>query len=316
MKSLRVFLFVLSIFFLFSSCQSTTKTETAIREGVQVGDVFKYRFHIYNEGKVGLGEKKMNQRMEQKQEVGFEIKEKTQADNHLVDFVMQHIEVNMSSTVDGAPVGPAIAFNSSTDETTENPGFLLLQGLIGHPSMITLDSDGVILSIDGLEEKIDSLFSQNTIPGAQQFMTQMKEGFNEEAMKIQLGELMNLKTLDKKIGDSWEQIVDVAVIPTLVSKLHKTYTLKERKDGNAILEITGTVKSDPTGTISLGGLQHQYDIEGTFSGKIIVEEKNGWMVSSNVEQIMSGKMTSTGPSMGGEQTSNFYSEVNSDIERL
>ena len=193
---------------------------------------------------------------------------------------------------------------------------MLLQGLIGHHNTITVAPNGAILSIDGLEEKIDSLFSENTIPGAEQFMMQMKESFNEEAMKVQLGELMNLSTLDKQIGDSWEQIVDIAVIPTLVNKLHKTYTLQDRKDGNAILDITGIVEVDPTGTISFGAQQFQYDVDVTFKGKIIVEEKNGWMVAATIEQIMSGKMTGTGPSMGGEQTTNFYSEMDTNIERF
>lgn len=316
MKISQVFLFIVSIVFLFNSCQSTTKTETTIREGLKIGDVFNYRFHTNNEGKVGLGEKEMIQLMEQKQAFGFVVKEKTQEGNDLIDFVMQQIELNMSNTVDGVPAGPTIAFNSSTDKTPENPGFILLQGLIGHHNTITVAPNGAILSIDGLEEKIDSLFSENTIPGAQQFMQQMKASFNEEAMKVQLGDLMNLSTLDKQIGDSWEQTVDIAVIPTLVNKLHKIYTLRDRKDGNAILDITGTVEIDPTGSVSFGAQQFQYDVDVKFKGEIIVEEKTGWMISSNAEQIMSGKMTGTGPSMGGEQTTNFYSEMNTGIERL
>ncbi|MFK7981167.1 MAG: DUF6263 family protein [Saprospiraceae bacterium] len=316
MKISQVFLFIVSTVFLFSNCQSATKTESAVREGIKIGDVFNYRFHINNAGKVGVGAQEMNQVMEQKQDMGFVVKEKTQAGNDLIDFVMLHIELSMSNTVDGVPAGPAVAFNSSTDKAPENPGFMLLQGLIGHHNTITIAPNGAIISIDGLEEKIDSLFNKNTIPGAEQFMMQMKEGFNEEAMKIQLGELMNLSTLDKQIGDSWEQIVDIAVLPTFVNKLHKTFTLRDRKDGHAILDITGTVEVDPTGTVALGAGQFQYDVDVKFKGKIIVEEKNGWMISSNVEQIMSGKMTGTGPSMGGEQTTNFYSEMNAAIERF
>ena len=167
MKISQVFLLVLSTVFLFNNCQSTAKTETAIRKGVKVGDVFNYRFYTNNVGKIGLGEKEMNQVMEQKQAFGFVIKEKTEDGNDLVDFVMQEIELNMSNTVDGVPAGPTITFNSSTDKTTENPGFMLLQGLIGHHNTITVDPNGAILSIDGLEEKIDSLFSKNTIPGAE-----------------------------------------------------------------------------------------------------------------------------------------------------
>jgi len=315
MKISPFYLFVLSAVFLLGNCQSNS-TETTVREGLKIGDVFKYRFHMLNEGKVDMGEQEMNNRMEQKQEMGFTVKEKNQAGDNLVDFVMGHIELNMSNAVDGMPMGPAITFNSSTDEVIENPGFMLLKGLIDYPSTIVVNPNGKILSIEGLEEKIDSLFSENTIPGAQQFMEQMKHSFNEEAMKVQLKELMDLSTLDKKIGDSWEEIVDISIIPTILTKLHKTYTLKDRKAGNAVVEVKGTVKVDPTGTVTMGGTKFQYDIEGKLGGEIIVEEKNGWTISSKIEQITSGKMTGTGPSMGGEQTTSFYSEATSKIERL
>jgi len=314
MKIFRPFFTLCSLSLLLFACQSTS-SETAIKKNLEIGDTFDYYFKMKNETTIGLQGKELTTLMKEEDEYSFEVKDILEDGNTLVNFTINYVETSTKNSMDGIPLGEEVSFNSKTKEESENPTVTFLQELVGHPDVVTYDGNGAIISIKGLEERMDTLFGEVTTPGAQQFKAQMKGLFNEEKMKIQLGELSGYATQEKNIGDSWEEKMTIPALANMETQVNRTFTLKERKAGQAFLDLQGTVQVDPDAKVNMGTMSFRYDIKGTLTGEIIIDEKNGWVVSSTIQQIMSGKMTALGAGFGGEETGDFYSAINSEAKR-
>ena len=112
--------------------------------------------------------------------------------------------------------------------------------------------------------------------------------------------LKNLSGIIKgnpSIGSSWNTTTDAKGIINMT--LDQTYTLKERKNGQAIIAVTGTAKTDPNEEgLEFQGMQISYDLTGPITGTIIVDEATGWAISSDVTPNLSGKMTVKGSPLG------------------
>lgn len=314
MKFIRhLFLLIASSLFLYA-CQTTT-SETTAKKNLEIGDSFDYYFKMENETTIGIKEQELTTLLKEEDRYNFEVKDITEEGNTVVDFTINFIETSTSNSMDGVPIGEAVSFNSEATEESENPSVTFLQKIVNQPNKVTYDKQGNILSIKGLEERIDTLFKEVTTPGAQQFRAQMQGLFNEEKMKLQLEELSGYAIQEKNIGDSWEEKKTVSVNSNMNTQVNRTFTLKDRKDGKAFLDLRGTVLVNPDAKLNMGTMSFRYDIKGTLTGEIIVDEKNGWVASSTIQQIMSGKMTALGAGFGGEETGNFYSKINSEAKR-
>jgi len=303
----------LSLFLL--NCQSTI-AEKSTKEGLKVGDALTYRISTINENRAGAEGQEVTVLMNQEQDYEFIIKELLENGHTRMDFIMKDMMFSASNLLEGVPMGDQIVFDSKVKEKDENPAFGLFQQLVDYPYTMIYDNAGKVLSIKGLETRIDSLYKEVTTPGAQQFMAQMKGTMNEATMKVQLNELTGYSTLGKEIGDSWETLDTVSLIPTTKTHIYRKYTLKERQEGKVTLDVEGTIQVAPNSVVKTAVMKFRYDISGTLEGAIIIDEKNGWVITSTMEQVMSGKMIGSGPGMGGEETLNFYSEMDAKIERL
>jgi len=309
------FLFGLFLSLLLMTCQSTV-TEKNTNENLKIGDALSYRISIDNENRAGAEGQEVTNVMKQEQDYAFIAKERLDNGATRMDFIMKDIKFSLSNLVEGVPVGEEIVFDTRKKEESENPAFGLLQKLMNYPYTMIYNKNGEILSIKGVEARIDTLFKEVTTPGAQQFMMQMRGFMNEETMKVQLNELMGYVTLGKELGDSWETLDTISLIPTVKTQVYRKYTLNERKDGKVTLGVEGTIQVAPNSIVTLGVMKFRYDIGGTLEGKIILEEKNGWVLTSTMRQLMSGKMIGSGPGLGGEETLNFYARMDAEVERI
>lgn len=314
MKSFPHLFLLIALSICLFACQTST-SKTAIKKDLKIGDTFDYHFKMQNETTIGIDGKDITTLMKEEDKYNFEVRNITKEGNTLVDFTINHIETSTATSLDGVPMGEAVSFNSSVKEENENPTVTFIQELVGHPNEVMYDNQGNILSISGLEERMDTLFKDVTTPGAAQFKAQMQGLFNEEKMKQQLEELSGYTTQEKNIGESWEEKKTVSALSNMKTQVNRTYTLKDRKDGKAFLEVAGTIQVNPDAKVNMGTMSFRYDIQGTLKGEIIIDEKNGWVTSSTIQQIMSGKMTAIGAGFGGEETGNFYAEMNSAAKR-
>jgi hypothetical protein len=74
-----------------------------------------------------------------------------------------------------------------------------------------------------------------------------------------------------------------------------TYTLAERKDGVATLNVEATLKSNPDGKpMEMGPMTIKHELKGTQKGTITIDEATGWYAGGEMTQELEGKMTMSG----------------------
>ncbi|MEL6719885.1 MAG: DUF6263 family protein [Bacteroidota bacterium] len=139
-----------------------------------------------------------------------------------------------------------------------------------------------------MEQQMEAQFGAETI---KQSMSQMTGFFPDEPVKV---------------GDTWTKSNKVEAGMAML--VETTYTLRERKDGTAFIDFNAKVTSDPDAKgIEMMGMQMQYDLAGTQSGTIQVDEKTGWTKETKGKQEMKGKMNMSGGPTG---------EMSADMEVL
>ena len=93
-----------------------------------------------------------------------------------------------------------------------------------------------------------------------------------------------------KIGDSWT--VDTKMQMSMPIETITQYTLKEVKDGIAILSVKGTLVSK--GNIEAMGNKMETDLSGTNSGETSLDITTGMVLNSHLRIELYGKMKSMG----------------------
>jgi hypothetical protein len=95
------------------------------------------------------------------------------------------------------------------------------------------------------------------------------------------------------VGDTWNtQSVDIRGFALV---LDNTYTLIDRDDGIATVEVHSTAKSLPDSEpLDMGVMQMRYELTGEQNGQIMLDEKTGWAVSAEIKQRFEGELTMEG----------------------
>ena len=202
------------------------------------------------------------------------------------DVAVKSTIMSMKDTNDSAQ--GSTTFDSKNLEGSDATMVELMQPLIGHEMSMVIDKTGEIKSFEQ-EDVLEKMFAD-----ADEAMMMAKaslEGqFGEDAMKnkmLSLGNVLPNKSIKK--GDTWTKEKKIKSVMLLLSNY--TYTLNERKDGKAFISVVGTTKTDPTaGPVEMMGMEMSYLLSGPVKGTLVVDEKTGWVIQSDVEQVLKGTM--------------------------
>ena len=202
------------------------------------------------------------------------------------DIAVKGTIMSMTSTNDSAQGGTS--YDSKNIEESDASMVTLMQPLIGHEMNMVMNSTGELISFEQ-EDVLEKMFSSadETMMAAK---ASMEGQFGEEGMKSMMQGLGNvLPDRAIKKGDTWTK--DRTVKTMMVLQVNSTYTLTERKDGKAYISVVGTTKTDPTAPpVEMMGMEMTYIMSGPIKGTLVVDEKTGWTLQSNVEQAMKGTM--------------------------
>ena len=202
------------------------------------------------------------------------------------DIAVKGTIMSMASTNDSAQGGTS--YDSKNIEESDASMVTLMQPLIGHEMNMVMNSTGELISFEQ-EDVLEKMFSSadETMMAAK---ASMEGQFGEEGMKSMMQGLGNvLPDRAIKKGDTWTK--DRTVKTMMVLQVNSTYTLTERKDGKAYISVVGTTKTDPTAPpVEMMGMEMTYIMSGPIKGTLVVDEKTGWTLQSNVEQAMKGTM--------------------------
>nr|WP_315418318.1 DUF6263 family protein [uncultured Pedobacter sp.] len=187
-------------------------------------------------------------------------------------------------------MGTTMAYNSDEQDSTKKNPF---SGLKGASFFMTVTPDGGIKTVAGIDKMLDNMASKMTTDTSQvkQIKNALGKQFSEEVVKQTMESSFKIyPERAVKIGDSWT--VDTKLQMSMPIETIIEYTLKEVKDGIAILSVKGALVSK--GSFEAMGNKMETDLKGTNSGETSIDIKTGIVLNSHLRIELYGKMKSMG----------------------
>jgi len=169
--------------------------------------------------------------------------------------------------------------------------FKPMAALVGQSISVKLGPDGRVRSMQGLDALMTKMLNQYT-PAERKMMEQMfKSVFSEDTMKEMIQRSMApFPNYPIGIGDSWQQ--KTSLTKGFPLTLSNTMTLKERRDGIALVDMHSTITARPTAAgMSMGATRMSYNLAGQQQGTMEIEEATGMIVRADMTQRFAGPMT-------------------------
>jgi predicted secreted protein len=187
-------------------------------------------------------------------------------------------------------MGNTMIFNSDDQDSTKKNPF---SGLKGASFYMIVAPNGAIKSVAGIDIMLNKMAAKMTTDTSQvkQIKDALSKQFSAEVVKQTMESSFKIYP-DRavKIGDSWT--VDTKMQMSMPIETITQYTLKEVKDGIAILSVKGTLVSK--GNFEAMGNKMETDLKGTNSGEASLDIKTGIVLNSHLRVELYGKMKSMG----------------------
>ena len=288
MSSFKAFFYILGVTFLAACSSSKPLT---LDMAVQKGANFNYEITTANDLGFSVMGQDMSTTGQMVSDYNFMVKEVQPSGATDVDFKIQKIILNQS-----VPMMGDIAYDSSKGEAEKDTPFAGLNSMIGKTMTASFNRQGEVTDLKGVKQILAEVMDK--MKGEEQAKQLLNNFMGENAIKKSLNMLTGFSQgKPLKSGDSWTRKSTNAGGMTLLTE--HTYTIRERKNGTTIIDVTGTSKTDPkTEPVEFQGMKISYDLSGPITGTIVVDEKTGWASTSDIQQNLSGKMMMGGTPMG------------------
>jgi len=173
-----------------------------------------------------------------------------------------------------------IKYDSSIDaEKPQDPQLQIFAALSGQGLAVKMTPRGLVVEIKGLDEFFHTIFAK--IDLSPEDKQQIKETFGGQIIKqMTEGALAILPDQPVTIGETWTQ--KAILTQSYPMAIENTYTLKDRKNGVAIINIAADIKTEEKATRQMLGAKVEYAFTGQKRGTIELDEKTGWIKSKTV----------------------------------
>lgn len=179
-----------------------------------------------------------------------------------------------------------------TDDQMSQMMGKVFDSFINMPLTFTLDANAKVTDVTGFEAIQKKIQAQ--MPPEAGDMGEM----NNMQESIQ-GSFAYLPNRPVKIGDSWEQTLETSVQQYPMT-MQSTYTLSDRKDGIAIINVRSVLRSDNSKMnkeeLTKMGIDDM-SMSGTSTGVMQVNEATGWTEGMTMNQDIKMSVTAQGQKM-------------------
>ncbi|MFK7980675.1 MAG: DUF6263 family protein [Saprospiraceae bacterium] len=287
MKSLTNLLYAAIGAFLLTAC-STSKPLT-MNMALEKGTTFDYEITSTNNIGMSVMGQDMSVDGKASQDYNFTVKNIQPIGITDIDFKIDRITVDLT-----VPMTDPISYDSDKGNTDSPLGSL--GGIIGKSMEANLNKNGTVTSIEGADAMLKQVLGK--VKGGAQIATLLEGYIGEEAFKNSFATITGFSQgKPLAIGDSWSKQMDTESGVSLNTDY--TYTIRERSGGKVTIDVTGESKSDPNAKpIEAQGVKMSYNLAGPVTGVIVVDEKTGWAITSDIQQDLSGKITVGGTPLG------------------
>ena len=273
-------------FALIAACSSTKPLSSGMT--VAKNDAFNYSISQDTDMKISIMGQDMSTSGKQVTDYAFTIKEVMPNGDFKSNVTIERIAFNQK-----APMVGEVVYDSAQPDKSNNPMLKSLGETVGKTFILSYDKQGKITKTEGVDQIVGDLAKGLDGQAGQQIVTQMGAAGLTNTLKNLSGILQD----NPKVGGSWQ--VKTINRGFVDMDMDQTFTLRERKDGRAIIDVSGTAKSiSGEEGLTFQGMEIGYDLEGPIAGTVIVDEATGWAISSNIVPDLKGKMTLKGGPLG------------------
>jgi hypothetical protein len=206
--------------------------------------------------------------------------------------------MNMEYDSDDPPEVPEApeAPEAAEDADATNDGQTVGRGLgavVGQSFTMTLTPAGKVTGVAGLKAVADAVLKNTQLPAGPTGAAIKKavaEQFSEAAIREQTENMLAFyPDRPVAVGDSWTRKTKADRGLAVIT--NTTYTLTGREDGLATIELKAKVSANPGAKPTDAGLAKiVYELAGTATGSMNVDEATGWARSSHLKQDLAGTM--------------------------
>jgi hypothetical protein len=166
--------------------------------------------------------------------------------------------------------------------------------LAGQSFTMQITPTGRVTQIEGLDQMVDSILQKREIPeGPNKAMQEkaIRHQFSEEALKENMESMLAIyPERPVKPGEQWTRKASISKGLPMV--MDNTFTLKEVGGDVATLDVKSKLTSNSEATpIDSGPRKLTYSLSGEQTGTMKVDRATGWMKSAEMQQKVSGEMT-------------------------
>lgn len=185
-----------------------------------------------------------------------------------------------SETTTSEPTGPAKAVSS----------------VIGSEVTFDMNKNGAVSNIQGMEAMLDKMVENMELTDEAQasaFKAQMSAQYNAENIESQMKRTMiNFPDKELNKGDTWSE--DQSITTPFAMNIQTIYELADYNTETVTINVTSDIFTEGE-SASMGGATMIPDLSGVQSGTVVLDRKTGLVVSSNLEQLISGVLNITSP---------------------
>ncbi|MXX61660.1 MAG: hypothetical protein F4112_01370 [Holophagales bacterium] len=181
----------------------------------------------------------------------------------------------------------------------------LYQGIVGQTLTIVMSRSGEVVDFTGLVEAMEAMKDELDLPDEMKAV--LSEGMGTMFGGGQIKDLVQqgvpfVPQAPLDTGDSWSHSVTVAGMT-----VDTTYTLGERSDGTALIDVNGDLGGDEEalfelpGVPEIPGVEITYeDLSGEYRGTYELDEATGLAVSYSLDMSMNVDMSMAMPQVEGQ----------------
>ncbi len=287
MKNLTLFSVLMTLLFL--SCSGPQPL--TFNPGWEDDDTFSYKQTQETETDVSVMGQQQKTIQMQVMDYEYQVQDKKEDGSTDLDVVIKGLKVETSS--------PMFSMQYDSENADGSGQFDQLYGpMVDHKFDLMVDKNGKVTTFSGASEMFENIKENANMPNMEQIMGSLETQFGDETLKENFASFSKfLPPNPVKVGETWTTNDTMSASMGFIS--NNTYTLKKRSGGKAIIEMTGEVASIPTDEpVEMMGMKITYNLKGTQSGTIEVDEKTGYTLKSVIGQKMGGTMLLNMPNMG------------------
>jgi FKBP-type peptidyl-prolyl cis-trans isomerase len=235
-----------------------------------------------------------NQKVNVTQIVGFDIRYDVLKVDEAGNLTIKFTYTGATFMVNG-PMGN-IEYDSTLPDSKVPDMVKGIAALVGQSLQLTMSPAGRVLDMQGLDAMLQTMTSKIDIPNPQMremVQAQMKAQFGADNIK-KMAESSSAVYPDKPvaIGDTWTRGSTAVGMGGFGMTTQTTYTLKDRRDGIAYIDVVSKMGSEgDAAVLKIGTVDVKNDLSGEVKGSMELDEATGWVRKSEQRTQLSGKVT-------------------------